>query len=181
MRTVLGFCMTGSLKLGENVIFGHLVELPNCIVPPGLVNFFCLTFFALSLVALLGHVISGSCFGIVSEHAILKTRDISFQTILQQDTEWFLQPARSTSALVSIGMASGHLNGLSGVIISTIVFALVTAIGGAILAHIVAWKIAIMLFATSPLVVVVGYARLRVLVNWWRRINWPTRKLRRQQ
>ena len=60
-------------------------------------------------------------------------------------------------------MDAGHLSGLSGVIIGTIVSALVAVVGGAILAHIVAWKIAIVLFATSPVVVLAGFLRLRVL------------------
>ena len=80
--------------------------------------------------------------------------------------EWFLQPGRSTSALTSvISMDSGHLSGLSGVIIGTIVSALVSVVGGAILAHVVAWKIAIVLFATSPVVILAGFARIRVLAR----------------
>jgi ABC-type bacteriocin/lantibiotic exporter with double-glycine peptidase domain len=60
-------------------------------------------------------------------------------------------------------MDAGHLSGLSGVIIGTIVSALVSVVGGAILAFIVAWKIAIVLFATSPVVILAGFLRLRVL------------------
>ena len=62
-------------------------------------------------------------------------------------------------------MDSGHLSGLSGVIIGTVVSALVAVIGGAVLAHIVAWKIAIVLFATSPVIVLSGFYRLRVLAK----------------
>ena len=80
--------------------------------------------------------------------------------------EWFLEAGRSTSSLMSVvHMDSGHLSGLSGVIIGTILSALVSVIGGAVLAHIVAWKIAIVLFATSPIVVMAGYVRLRVLTK----------------
>jgi ABC-type bacteriocin/lantibiotic exporter with double-glycine peptidase domain len=80
--------------------------------------------------------------------------------------EWFLQPGRSTASLTSIiGMDAGHLSGLSRVIIGTMVSALVSVIGGAILAHIVAWKIAIVLFATSPVVILAGFFRLQVLAE----------------
>ncbi|KAF8861738.1 ABC transporter-like protein [Acephala macrosclerotiorum] len=163
---LLGSLTTGGLILGESIIFGHLVQLLNGTVPQGRVDFFCLVFFVVALAALIGYTTSGSCFGLVSEHLILRTRDISLRTILRQDMEWFLQPGRSTSSLTSvISMDAGHLSGLSGVIIGTIVSALVSVVGGAILAHIVAWKIAIVLFATSPVVILAGFFRLRILAK----------------
>ncbi|KAK0119704.1 hypothetical protein ONS95_011139 [Cadophora gregata] len=163
---LMGSLTTGALILGESIIFGHLVELLNGLVPSAQVDFFCLMFFVVALAALSGYIISGSCFGIVSEHLIFRTRDISLRTILRQDMEWFLQPGRSTSALTSvISMDAGHLSGLSGVIIGTIVSALVSVVGGAILAHVVAWKIAIVLFATSPIVILAGFARIWVLAR----------------
>lgn len=161
---LVGSLITGALILGESIIFGNLIELLNGSVAEDRVKFFCLMFFVASLAAFFGYTISGSCFGIVSEYLIHRTRDISLQTILRQDIDWFLQPGRSTSALISvISMDSGHLSGLSGVIIGTVVSALVSVVGGAILAHIVAWKIAIVLFATAPIVVLAGFVRLRVL------------------
>ncbi|KAL2070808.1 hypothetical protein VTL71DRAFT_13834 [Oculimacula yallundae] len=166
LLALIGSLITGGLILGESIIFGHLVQLLNGQVPSEKVNFYCLMFFVVALAALLGYVTSGSCFGIVSEHLIFRTRDISLRTILRQDMEWFLQPGRSPSALTSvISMDAGHLSGLSGVIIGTIVSALVSVIGGAILAHIVAWKIAIVLFATSPVVILAGFGRIRVLAK----------------
>ncbi|KUJ06999.1 P-loop containing nucleoside triphosphate hydrolase protein [Mollisia scopiformis] len=161
---LVGSLTTGGLILGESIIFGHLVELLNGDVPSDRVNFFCLMFFVVALAALAGYTISGSSFGLVSEHLILRTRDLSLRTILRQDMEWFLQPGRSASLLTSvISMDAGHLSGLSGVIIGTIVSALVSVVGGAILAHIVAWKIAIVLFATSPVVILAGFFRFRIL------------------
>ncbi|KAL5330004.1 hypothetical protein ACEPPN_003528 [Leptodophora sp. 'Broadleaf-Isolate-01'] len=148
---LLGSLTTGALILGESIVFGHLVELLNGFVPSAQVNFYCLMFFVVALAALLGYVTSGSCFGIVSEHLVFRTRDISLRTILRQDMEWFLQPGRSPSALTSVvSMDTGHLSGLSGVIIGTIVVsALVSVVGGAILAH----------------TILAGFARIRVLAR----------------
>lgn len=161
---LIGSLITGGLILGESIIFGHLVQLLNAKVPSGQVDFYCLMFFVISLVALAGYITSGACFGIISEHLIFRTRDISLRTILRQDMEWFLHTGRSTASLISvISMDSGHLSGLSGVIIGTIVSALVSVVGGAVLAFIVAWRIAIVLFATSPVVISAGFLRLRVL------------------
>ena len=164
---LLGSILTGGLILGESVIFGHLVQLLNTpSIPSGIVDFYCLMFFVIALVALIGYVTSGSCFGIVSEHLVYRVRDVSLRTVLRQDMEWFLQSGRSTSSLVSvINMDSGHISGLSGVIIGTIISAFVSVVGGAILAHVVAWKIAIVLFATSPVILISGFFRLRILAK----------------
>ncbi|RFU29862.1 hypothetical protein B7463_g6468, partial [Scytalidium lignicola] len=62
-------------------------------------------------------------------------------------------------------ITGGHLGGFSGVMLGTTVSALVSIVGGAVLAHIVAWKIAIVLFATAPIVVLAGFLRLRVLAK----------------
>ncbi|TAQ91642.1 hypothetical protein B7494_g91 [Chlorociboria aeruginascens] len=160
----LGSSITGSLIIGESIIFGHLVQLLNGSVNSEDVDFYCLMFFIVALAALAAYTTSGSFFGIASEHLIFRVRDISLQTILRQDMEWFLKPGRSTSSLASvISMDSGNLSSLSGVIIGTVISALVSVVGGAILAHVVAWKIAIVLFATAPIVILSGFLRLRVL------------------
>jgi ATP-binding cassette subfamily B (MDR/TAP) protein 1 len=164
LLALVGSLITGGLIIAESIIFGHLIQLLNGSVASSSVNFFCLMFFVAAFAAFVGYTTSGSCFGMVSEHLIFRTRDISLRTILRQDMDWFLQPGRSTAALISvISMDSGHLSGLSGVIIGTIVSALVSVVGGAILAHIIAWKIAIVLFATAPIVILAGFFRLRVI------------------
>jgi ATP-binding cassette subfamily B (MDR/TAP) protein 1 len=164
---LFGSLLAGGLILGESVIFGHLVQLLNAPnIPSGKVDFYCLMFFVVSLVALIGYVTSGSFFGIVNEHLVFRVRDISLNTVLRQDMEWFLRPGRSTSALISvINMDAAHISGLSGVIIGTIVSAFVSVVGGAIIAHVVAWKIAIVLFCTSPVILLSGLFRLRVLAE----------------
>jgi ATP-binding cassette subfamily B (MDR/TAP) protein 1 len=164
LLALVGSLVTGGLIIGESIVFGHLAQLLNGSVSSGQVNFFYLMFFIVALIALAGYITSGSCFGIVSEHLVFRTRNIFLNAILRQDTEWFLQPRKSTSSLTSvISIAAGHLSGLSGVIIGTTVSALASLVGGAILSHIIAWKIAIVLFATSPIVVLAGFLRLHVL------------------
>jgi ABC-type multidrug transport system fused ATPase/permease subunit len=62
-----------------------------------------------------------------------------------------------------LNMDSGSISGLSGVILGTIFSIVTSVVGGAILAHIVAWKIAIVLLAAVPIMVFAGYVRLRIL------------------
>ena len=99
---LLGSLITGGLILGEAVIFGHLVTLLNGSAPSGQVSLFSLMFLVIACAAFVGYITSGSCFGIVSEHLVMRTRDTSLRTILRQDMEWFLQPGRSTSTLISV-------------------------------------------------------------------------------
>ncbi|KAJ4406129.1 hypothetical protein N0V91_004801 [Didymella pomorum] len=160
--------LSGGVTIGEAFIFGNLVELLNDTSKTGelasRIAFFCLLFFFLSLVALISHGAGGAAFGVVSENLVLRVRDISFRTILRQDISWFSKPGHSHHALMSkLNMDSGSISGLSGVILGTIFSITTSVVGGTILAHIVAWKIAIVLLAAVPIMVLAGFVRLRIL------------------
>ncbi|KAF1842552.1 P-loop containing nucleoside triphosphate hydrolase protein [Cucurbitaria berberidis CBS 394.84] len=160
--------LSGGVIIGEALIFGNLVELLNNTTKSGQltlrVSFFCLMFFVLAIIALLSHCCGKTAFGIVSENLALRVRDISFRTILQQDIAWFSKPGHSHHALMSrLNMDSGSISGLSGVILGTIFSITTSVLGGIILAHIVAWKIAIVLLAAVPVMLVAGFLRLRIL------------------
>ncbi|KAH8732142.1 leptomycin B resistance protein pmd1 [Phaeosphaeriaceae sp. PMI808] len=159
---------SGSIIIGEAVLFGNLVELLNDTSRSDEVSsrvaVFCFLFFALAIVALLSHSFGKTAFGVVSENLVLRVRDISFRTILQQDIAWFSKPGHSHHALMAkINMDSSSISGLSGVILGTIFSITTSVIGGIILAHIVAWKIAIVLLAAVPVMVLAGFLRLRIL------------------
>lgn len=121
-------------------------------------------FFILAIVALLSHSIGKTAFGIVSENLILRVRDRSLSTILQQDIAWFSRPGHSQHALLSkINNDAGSISGLSGVLVGTIFTVATSIFGGIVLAHIVAWRIAIALTAAVPIMIGAGYLRLRIL------------------
>lgn len=159
---------SGAVIIGEALIFGNLVELLNDTSGSDdvtrQISFYCLLFFALALIALASHSFGKTAFGIVSENLTLKVRDVSFRTILQQDIAWFSKPGHSYHALMSrLNSDSGSISGLSGVILGTIFSIATSVIGGIILAHIVAWKIAIVLLAAVPVMLLAGFLRLRIL------------------
>ncbi|KZM27171.1 uncharacterized protein EKO05_0004675 [Ascochyta rabiei] len=160
--------MSGGVIIGEAFIFGNLVELLNDTSKTGelasRISFYCLLFFLLSVVALISHGTGGAAFGLVSENLVLRVRDISFRTILKQDISWFSKPGHSHHALMSkLNMDSGSISGLSGVILGTIFSITTSVVGGTILAHVVAWKIAIVLLAAVPIMIFAGFVRLRIL------------------
>ena len=158
---------SGGVIIGESLIFGNLVELLNDTTGADLtskISFYCLLFLVLAIIALASHSFGKTAFGIVSENLALRVRDLSFRTILQQDIAWFSKPGHSHHALMSrLNSDSGSISGLSGVILGTIFSIATSVLGGIVLAHIVAWKIAIVLLAAVPVMLLAGFLRLRIL------------------
>ncbi|KAF2027404.1 leptomycin B resistance protein pmd1 [Setomelanomma holmii] len=159
---------SGAVIIGEALIFGNLVELLNDTSRSdeltSRVAFFCFLFFCLAIIALLSHGVGKTAFGMVSENLVLRVRDVSFRTVLQQDIAWFSKPGHSHHALMAkINMDSGSISGLSGVILGTIFSISTSVLGGIVLAHIVAWRIAIVLLAAVPVMLLAGFLRLRIL------------------
>jgi ATP-binding cassette, subfamily B (MDR/TAP), member 1 len=121
-------------------------------------------FFFLAVVALTSHTFGGSSFGYVSENLVVRVRDISLRTILKQDIAWFSRSGHSHHQLMArLNMDSGHISGLSGVILGTFFSITTSVVGGIILAHIMAWKIAVVLLSAVPIMIVAGFFRLRIL------------------
>ncbi|KAL1311276.1 hypothetical protein AAFC00_001463 [Neodothiora populina] len=163
---LIGSLVSGGIILGEAIIFGNLVTLLNGDIQSqnfrDRADFFCLLFFVLSLIALVSYSLSGCAFGVVSAHFVAKVQNISLRSILRQDMQWFTGQSAS-SLMTSLSSDAGQLSCLSGVALGTIFTVATSVIGGMILAHVVAWKIAIVLLAAVPVMVLAGYVRLRVL------------------
>lgn len=171
---VLASITSGAIIVGEAIIFGHLVSLLNqhsgASTLSSEIDFFCWMFVIVAVVALVAYSTSGTVFGFVSQRLISRIQDISLRTILQQDIAWFSQPGHSSHALMStITADSARLGGLSGVIIGTLFSVMTSVLGGIILALVVSWKIAIVLVATVPVVVLAGYFRISVLGKFEKR------------
>lgn len=159
--------VSGGTLLGEAIIFGHLIDILNDSArAASQANFFCLMFFVVALAALLAHCTSGYSFGIVSERLISDIQHSAMRTILVQDMDWFSSTEHSPHHLVSsMSSNAGKLSGLSGPILGTVISATVSVVGGIILAHVVAWKMAIVLLACVPVMLLSGFLRLKVLAK----------------
>jgi ATP-binding cassette subfamily B (MDR/TAP) protein 1 len=160
--------LSGSLVLGESIVFGHLVNLLKQDSSGEQVgnkaNFYCLMFFILALVAFLAYSVSGSALGVVSERFVARIHDTSVRLILQQDTAWFSQHTSSPQHLMAaLNINTGALRGLSGSIIGVLLSAITALVGGMVLAHIVAWKIAVVLLPAVPIMLAAGFLRIRVV------------------
>jgi ATP-binding cassette subfamily B (MDR/TAP) protein 1 len=160
--------LSGSLVLGESIVFGHLVQLlkqdSSGEQLGSKTEFYSLMFFVLALVAFVAYSVSGSALGVVSERFVARIHDKSVRSILRQDTAWFSQHTSSPQHLMAtLNVNTGALRGLSGSIIGVLLSAITAVAGGMLLAHIVAWKIAVVLLPAVPVMLAAGFLRIRVV------------------
>jgi ABC-type multidrug transport system fused ATPase/permease subunit len=167
---VLASIISGSVVLGEAVVFGNLVSLLNA----GSnrqnfqqnANLLCLIFFILACIALLSHICSGTAFGIASARLTTKVQGALLRHVLHLDIEWFSGVGRSPAQLTSsFSKDASDLSCLSGVALGTIFSVVTSVLGGIVLAHAVAWRIAVVLLAAVPIMLASGYVRLRMLAQ----------------
>ncbi|CAL8575791.1 hypothetical protein XPA_001695 [Xanthoria parietina] len=160
----------GGAFSGEAVIFGHTIgALSPCRSPASIRasgNLFGLLFFVFALLVLSANVVSGSSFGKVAEKMVFKVRILAFRALFHQDLEWHSSNGRTPALLLSyLSTDAAALAGLSGTTVGTIVSIMVNLMAGILMTHIIAWKIAIVLLATLPILLGAGIMRLRVLAQ----------------
>ncbi|KAL8747954.1 MAG: hypothetical protein Q9190_000218 [Brigantiaea leucoxantha] len=167
---ILASVLAGGSYSGEAIIFGHTVgSLSPCqdsrsIISSG--QLFGLLFLALAIITLFASFLSGVAFGLVSEKLLYKIRVLLFKTLFDKSVSWHSSGDRTPATLLAyIARDATALAGLTGAIVSTIVAIITNLITGILLTHIIAWKIAIVLVATLPLLLGSGFMRLRVLAR----------------
>jgi ATP-binding cassette, subfamily B (MDR/TAP), member 1 len=171
---ILASIFSGAMIIGESIVFGGLVQLLNTGQDSASfsqqANFYCLMFFILACIALIAYVGSGSAFGIASSRLIARVQSMLLDTALHLDQDWFAHADRSPTALAStFAKDSSDLACLSGVALGTVFTVIVSVCGGIILAHAIAWKIAVVLLSAVPIMVASGFIRLRLLAKSERR------------
>jgi len=94
-----------------------------------------------------------------------KLRSLSFRAILRQDIEFFDKGENSTGALTSnLSDNPQKISGLAGITLGAIVQSIATVIAGSIIGLAFVWKLALVGMACTPLLISIGYIRLRVVV-----------------
>jgi ATP-binding cassette subfamily B (MDR/TAP) protein 1 len=171
---ISGAIVVGGSYSGEAVIFGHTIsDLSPCrgesrIRRSG--NLYGLLFFLLGLVEFFANVISTASFGRVSEKLLYRVRVQSLQSLFSQTIHWHESEGRTPGTLISyISSDANSLSGITGTILGVMLSIIVSLFAGIILAHIVAWRIALVLLATVPILLASGFLRLRVLAKFHER------------
>lgn len=163
-------CIMGAIIVYEAIVFGNLITIINGERSSDFqqrVDFFCLNFFIISLIALVMSGTSNSCFGLVSETLLTRIRDSSLRNILSQDQSFFQVPEHSAHRLLAaINADSNFVAGLTGNILATIFSVCFNIISGLTVALVFAWAIALVLMAIIPAIVLAGYLRVKMLTRF---------------
>lgn len=163
--------IVGCSHSGEALIFGNMIgRLTPCrgeaaVRWAGV--FFSRMFFLLAVANFSANVIRGTAFGYVSEKVLLKTRILTLRSLLHHDVAWHESDGRTPDNLLAqLTTDTNSLSGMTGSVLG-IAYSIVVSLGlGIVIAHIVAWKIAIVLLATVPVLLAAGFMRLRALAQF---------------
>lgn len=170
----LASAIIGGAFSGEAVLFGHVIEALNPCKAPRDVEHqsdrFALYFFVLAIIELIAYFVSGSAFGFVSEWLLLRIRKQVFRVLATQPLAWFeREEASPTTMIANLSADTCNLGGLTGTVIGTIFSILVNFVAGITLAHIVAWRIAVVILSMVPILITAGYLRLKVIADFQKR------------
>ncbi|KAL6712889.1 hypothetical protein ACLMJK_009601 [Lecanora helva] len=165
---IIGSIVAGGAYSGDAVIFGNTIGNLDICRGASKINhtgdLAGILFFLLALAAFFANSIGGSAFGKVAEKVVSEIRILTFRALFQQDLLWHTSDDRTPAQLLSYFTTDTHaLAGLSGVVIGTILTILVNLVASIIMTHIIAWKIAVVLLATLPILLGSGFMRLYVL------------------
>ncbi|KFZ11376.1 hypothetical protein V502_07568 [Pseudogymnoascus sp. VKM F-4520 (FW-2644)] len=171
---LLGVCaaiIVGGSYSAEAVIFGQTVgELSACKEPSSISSkgaFFGLMFFVLALIEFCANMISTASFGRVAEKMLTRVRILCLRFLFRQDIQWHEEEERTPAKLLAyISSDANAMAGLTGTILGVILAILINMIAGIVLAHIVAWKIAVVLLSMIPILLASGYLRLRIAASF---------------
>lgn len=163
-----GSLLVGGTYLGSALIFGNTIAaLSPCNTAQAIKAagaFFGLLYFVLAIIEFFANGTSWSMFGLVAEKILYVIKVLSFRSLFEQDLQWHQSENRTPSSLLSfITSDIAAIGGLTGSIIGTLFSILVNFIGAIILAHIVAWKIAVVCLAIVPLMLGSGFMKLWIV------------------
>lgn len=157
----------GGTYSGEAVIFGHTVGSLSPCKGADLIrhsgHLYGLLFFILALIVFTAFCINGSAFGWAADKILYRVRVLSLRSLLRQTIQWHSSDGRTPGTLISyITSDATALGGLTGTTIGLIFSISVNLITGIALSHAIAWKIAVVLLATIPVLLFSGLMRIRV-------------------
>ncbi|KAK4500025.1 hypothetical protein PRZ48_008211 [Zasmidium cellare] len=115
-----------------------------------------------------GANLASSCsMGSVAEHLLLKTRLLSLRSLLAQDVQWHEANGRTPSGLLSYLSADvTSLSNITGNLLGISLAVFVSLIMGPLLAHLIAWKMAVLLLLVLPIQIAAGVWRGSIITKF---------------
>ncbi|KAF8957257.1 multidrug resistance protein 1 [Flammula alnicola] len=161
-------CMTGMVYPALGVVFAKGIEGFSLLEASerrhtGDRN--ALWLFIIAIIATICIAVQSYLFSAAAASLTARLRTLSFKAILRQDIEFFDKDDNSTGALTAeLSDNPQKVNGLAGITLGAIIQSTSTLIAGCILGLVFIWKLALVGIACTPLLVSMGYIRLRVVV-----------------
>lgn len=136
-------------------LYGHLRQE---------VNLWCGMYLMIGFTTLLGWLGQGVCFAYYSQRLTYHARASTFATTLHHDMASFLREDHSTASLTSIlSNSANNLQGLSGVVLGTLLVILTQLTAGFTVATVIGWKLGLVCASTIPIQIGCGILRLKCL------------------
>lgn len=174
MRPNLGFVILGlamSVVIGgsytaEAVIFGHTIgSLNPCIGADGIRqggHLYGLLFFIMALVEFSANVIGGCAFGWAADKILYRIRVLSLRSLMAQTIQWHGMDDRTPGTIITyITGDATALSNITGTTIGLLLATAVSLVAGLVVSFAIAWKIAIVLLPTIPVLLASGMMKLR--------------------
>nr|POE75182.1 abc transporter fmpd [Quercus suber]POE94737.1 abc transporter fmpd [Quercus suber] len=131
---------------------------------PSRVNFWCWMYLMIGFTTLIGWLGQSTCFAYYSQRLTHKAREKGLDTVLHHDMAAFLRQDHSTGFLTTVlSSSASSVQGLSGVVLGTILVILTQLTAGFVVAAAVGWKLALVCFSTVPIQIGCGILRLKCL------------------
>lgn len=179
LRPNLGYVLLGlamSVVIGgsytaEAVIFGHTISsLSPCIGADAIRDgghLYGLLFFIMAIVELSANVVGGCAFGWAADKILYRIRVLSLRSLLGQTVQWHGMEDRTPSRLIThITGDAAALGSITGTTIGLLLATAVNLVAGLVVSFAIAWKIAIVLLPTIPVLLVAGMMKLRTQANF---------------
>ncbi|EWC45624.1 hypothetical protein DRE_05185 [Drechslerella stenobrocha 248] len=128
------------------------------------VNYWSALYIMLAGTQLISYTCQGVAFALCSEKLVRRVRIQAFKTLLRQDIAYFDDERHTSGALTALlSTETTYLAGLSGATLGTISIVLTTLIAAFALSLGIAWKLALVVIATVPVLLACGFFRFWIL------------------
>lgn len=162
----IGACLNGAVQPAFAVIFSEVIGVfAKCEDEQEKeVNFYCIMFLVVGIVAALAMFFQGFMFGLSGEGLTMRLRQLTFRALLRQEVAYFDEEKNSTGALTTrLSTEASAVQGATGARLGT-TFQSIAALGtGIVIGFIYSWKLTLLILAFMPFIVIAGYINMKVM------------------
>ncbi|OLL23431.1 Leptomycin B resistance protein pmd1, partial [Neolecta irregularis DAH-3] len=158
----------GTITIAQALVLSHFVKVLSSVGSPAHLqsraSFLASIWLMIAIVSFLSYFLVGFIFEYCAEKMIRRVRDQSFRKLIYSDIEFFDREENVSGALLAaLATDTPNLRGLSGSVLHTMVSITLQIFGGLILSLIVAWKLALAVMCTIPVLLTTEYLRFALL------------------